>query len=112
MFCQAILFDSFFIIQGLDPIARKREGRERKGRAGVTKSIQDEGPWYTLFVDIVLVDETRCDDNVKLIIWRDALESKAFWLCRTKQRQCTWNVRLVKVKKKDEGVVSLPILDK
>lgn len=70
MFCQAILFDYFFIIQELDPIARKREGRERKrrGGGGVTKSIQDEGPWYTLFVDIVLVDETRCDDNVKLII--------------------------------------------
>ena len=33
MFCQAILFDYFFIIQGLDPIARKREGRER-GREG------------------------------------------------------------------------------
>ena len=89
-----------------------REEKERGGGGGVTKSIQDEGPWYTLFVDIVLVDETRCDDNVKLIIWRDALESKTFWLCRTKQRQCTWNVCLVKVKKKDEGVVSLAILDR
>lgn len=92
----------------------QEKGRERRrgGGGGVTKSIQDEGPWYTLFDDIVLVDETWFEDNVKLIIWRDALESKTFWLCRTKQRQRTWNLRLVKVKKKDEGVVSLVILDK
>lgn len=65
-FSRAILFDNFFIIQGIDSIARKRKRKE--GRGGVTKSIQDEGPWYTLFDDIVLVDETRCEDNVKLII--------------------------------------------
>ena len=34
--------------------------------------------------DIVLVDETVCEVNVKLEIWRDGLHSKAFWLSRTK----------------------------
>jgi hypothetical protein len=45
------------------------------------RSIQDEVPWCMLFVDdIVLVDETRGGVNIKLEIWRDALESNDFQL--------------------------------
>ena len=36
-----------------------------------TRVIQDEIPWYMLFVDdIVLVDETRDRVNTKLEVWR------------------------------------------
>ena len=34
--------------------------------------------------DIILVDEIRSGNNAKLEIWWDALESKGFWLSRTK----------------------------
>ena len=37
----------------------------------LTSAIQDELPWCMLFVnDIVLVDETRAEVNVKLELWR------------------------------------------
>ena len=49
--------------------------------------------------------ETRCGVNVKLEIWRDALESKCFWLNRTKieYMECKFS----KTRNKDEGVVRL-----
>ena len=34
--------------------------------------------------DVVLIDETRGRVNDKLEIWRQTLESKGFWLSRTK----------------------------
>ena len=34
--------------------------------------------------DTILVDKTRCRVNVKLEVWRDALESKGFMLSRSK----------------------------
>ena len=34
--------------------------------------------------DTILVDKTRCRVNVKLEVWRDALESKRFRLSRSK----------------------------
>ena len=45
----------------------------------LTKLVQEKVPWCRFFADdIFLVDETRCVINVKLEIWRDALESKGF----------------------------------
>ena len=68
------------------------------------KLIQEEVSWRTLFADdIVLLDETRSEVNVKLEIWRNALESKGFLLSRTKTKymECSesqninkWTVRL------------------
>ena len=47
----------------------------------LTKSIQEEVPWYMLFVDdVVFVDETKHEVNVKLEIWHDDLESEGAWL--------------------------------
>ena len=37
-----------------------------------------------LFVDIVLIDETRDGVNTKLEQWRDTLEAKSFRLSRSK----------------------------
>jgi hypothetical protein len=37
--------------------------------------IQNEIPWSILFVDDIVVDETRCGANTKLETWRDSLES-------------------------------------
>jgi hypothetical protein len=70
----------------------------------LTKSIQEEAPWCMFFADdIVLVDETRHGVNVKLEIWRDALESKGFQLSRTKTEymECKFS----KSRNRDEGVV-------
>ena len=51
------------------------------------KLIQEEVPWCTFFADdIVLMDETRSEVNVKLEIWRNAQESKGFLLIRTKTK--------------------------
>ncbi|CAL5358782.1 unnamed protein product [Camellia sinensis] len=51
----------------------------------LTINIQDDVPWCMLFADdIVLVDETREGVNTKLEIWRKVLESKGFWISRTK----------------------------
>ena len=51
------------------------------------KLIQGEVPWCTFFADdIVLMDETRSEVNVKLEIWRNAQESKGFLLIRTKTK--------------------------
>ena len=45
----------------------------------LTKGIQDEVPWYMLFVDdIVLIDETREGVNDKLEQWRHTLNSRGF----------------------------------
>ena len=51
----------------------------------ITRHIQDEVPWCTLFADdIVLVDETREGVNAKLELWRKTLETK--WLDRKSTR--------------------------
>jgi len=45
----------------------------------LTREIQDEVPWFMLFVDdIVLIDETRDGLNDKLETWRHTLESRGF----------------------------------
>ena len=48
--------------------------------------------------DIVLVDEARHKVNVKLEFWRNAYESKSFWLSMTK-----------KIRNKDERLKNLTI---
>ena len=51
----------------------------------VTRDIQGDIPWCTLFADdVVLVDESRTGVNRKLELWRCTLESKGFRLSRTK----------------------------
>ena len=51
----------------------------------LTTSIQDEIPWCMLFADdIVLIDETRAEVNVKLELWWQTLESQGFRIRRTK----------------------------
>jgi len=40
----------------------------------LTRAIQYEIPWCILFTDIILVDETRAEVNVKLELWRRTLE--------------------------------------
>jgi len=50
----------------------------------LTKGIQDELPWCTLFSDdIVLVNETREGVNGKLERWRHTLESRGFRISRS-----------------------------
>ena len=49
------------------------------------KGIQDEVPWFMLFVDdIILIDETREGVNDKLERWRHTLESSGFRVSRSK----------------------------
>ena len=51
----------------------------------LTRHIQGGVSWYMLFADdVVLIDETRGEVNDKLEIWRQTLDSKGFWLSRTK----------------------------
>ena len=51
----------------------------------LTKWIQDEVPWYTLFDNnIVLIDDTREGLNTKLEHWRHTLEYQGFRLSRLK----------------------------
>ena len=60
----------------------------------LTRAIQDEIPWCMLFADdIVLVDETKTRVNVKLELWRQTLESRAFRLSRVKTEyiECKFN---------------------
>ena len=72
----------------------------------LTKSIQEEVPWYMFSVDdIVLVDETRSRVNAKLETWRDTLESKGFGLSRTKTEQM--EIKFSKSRNKDEMKVRL-----
>ena len=59
-----------------------------------TRAIQDEIPWSILFADdIVLVDETRAEVNVKLELWRQNLESRGFRLSRaiTEYMECKFS---------------------
>lgn len=54
--------------------------------------IQDEAPWCMLFVDdIMLLDESRDDMNMKPKRWRKALESKGFKIIRTKTKYMNYN---------------------
>ena len=55
--------------------------------------------------DIVLVDEIRYKVNVKLKIWRDALESKGFRLSKTETGYIEF--KFSKSRKKYEGVERL-----
>ena len=42
----------------------------------LTRTIQNEIPWYMLLADdIVLIDETRAGIDAKLELWRHTLES-------------------------------------
>ncbi|KAG5629530.1 hypothetical protein H5410_001247 [Solanum commersonii] len=51
----------------------------------ITRQILVEVSWYMLFAnDMVLIDETCGEVNVKLEVWRQTLESKRFRLSRTK----------------------------
>nr|XP_033513583.1 uncharacterized protein LOC117278248 [Nicotiana tomentosiformis] len=53
-------------------------------------------PWCMLFTDdIVLIDETRSDVNERLMVWRQALESKGFKLSRTKTKylECKFSAK-------------------
>ncbi|XP_070023291.1 uncharacterized protein [Nicotiana sylvestris] len=51
----------------------------------LTSHIQREVPWCMLFAnDIVLIDELRAGVNNRLVVWRQALESKGFKLSRMK----------------------------
>ena len=53
--------------------------------------IQEEVPWYMLFVDnIVLVDESRDCVNAKLETWWEALESKGFKISLER-----WNIWII-----------------
>ncbi|MDV3181301.1 MAG: reverse transcriptase domain-containing protein, partial [Candidatus Phytoplasma australasiaticum] len=61
----------------------------------LTRSIQEEVPWYMLFADnIVLNDETRAKVNDRLEAWGHALESKGFKLSRAKTEylECKFSV--------------------
>ena len=41
--------------------------------------------------DIVLIDETKYEVNIKLKVWREALESKGFRISRTKTEYIKYN---------------------
>ncbi|KAG5631776.1 hypothetical protein H5410_003493 [Solanum commersonii] len=70
----------------------------------LTWSIQEEVPWCMLFADdIVLIDETRDRVDVRLEVWRQALESKGFRLSRTKTEYLRCNFSDV-VEEADVGV--------
>ncbi|PVH31462.1 hypothetical protein PAHAL_9G150900 [Panicum hallii] len=50
----------------------------------VTRDIQGDIPWCMLLADdVVLVDESRAEVNMKLELWRHTLESREFRLSRT-----------------------------
>ena len=51
----------------------------------LTRHMKDEVPWCMLFADdIVLIAETKVEVNVKLELWREALESKGLEISRNK----------------------------
>ncbi|KAI8559998.1 hypothetical protein RHMOL_Rhmol04G0220700 [Rhododendron molle] len=51
----------------------------------LTRNLHEGIPWCMMFAnDIVLVDETARGVNMKLEIWREALESKGFRISRSK----------------------------
>ena len=58
------------------------------------KRIQDEALWYMLFAnDIILIDETRDEVNIKLEQWRRASESRGFKFSgsKTKHLRCSFS---------------------
>ena len=72
----------------------------------LTRHIQDEVPWCMLFADdIVLVAETKVEVNVKLELWREALESKELKISRNKTEYMECNFS--KNQGMNEGVVSI-----
>ncbi|XP_070041220.1 uncharacterized protein [Nicotiana tomentosiformis] len=53
----------------------------------LTRNIQGEMTWCMLFADdIVLINEMRDGVNAQLEVWRQTLESKGFWLSRTRTK--------------------------
>jgi Reverse transcriptase (RNA-dependent DNA polymerase) len=51
----------------------------------ITKDIQENIPRCMFFADdVVLIDESKIEENKKLELWRQTLESKYFRLSRTK----------------------------
>ncbi|KAL4198985.1 hypothetical protein AMTRI_Chr03g48830 [Amborella trichopoda] len=68
--------------------------------------LQDEVPWCMLFgYDIILIDETRNNVNIKLELWKDALESKGFKISRTRTEytECKFSNK----RSRDEEVVKI-----
>jgi hypothetical protein len=50
----------------------------------ITRDIQAGISWCMLFVDVVLVNESRTGVDQKLELWRRTLEAKGFRLSRSK----------------------------
>jgi len=70
------------------------------------RAVQNEISWCMLFAyDIVLVDETRAEVNVKLELWRQTLEFQDFRLSRIKTdyMECKFS----KQKIRDYSIVTL-----
>jgi hypothetical protein len=50
----------------------------------ITRDIQVGIPWCMLFVEVILVDESRTRVEQKLELWRRTLKAKVFKLSRSK----------------------------
>jgi hypothetical protein len=62
----------------------------------ITRDIQAGIPWCMLFVDVVLVNESRTGVDQKLELWRRTLEAKGFRLSRSKieYMQCDFSANI------------------
>ena len=68
--------------------------------------MQDELTWWMFFAgDIVLVAKTKVEVNVKLELWREALELKVLKISRNKTEYMECNFS--KSQGRNEGVVSI-----
>ncbi|WP_202601187.1 reverse transcriptase domain-containing protein, partial [Klebsiella pneumoniae] len=58
----------------------------------LTRNLQDDVPWCMFFADdILLIDKTREGVEEKLELWRSTLESKGFYLSRSKTEYMVCN---------------------